>query len=508
MKKNYVGNMQILLLSLLTMGAHQVFSTEIIPNRVDPVPGENIWQLTKRVGITSDDILQTATLSTDFEHFITQEDIVNGGGGFTINQSGSWGVAESLVLTSPIFINAPDVTLSLHQAGYISYPNNITAIYINADRVHLDLNGKQLMRAGVNTNPTSLAAILCQGSNCTIENGHVAGDSILVVGAANAVTVKDITIKAPASFTDPALIFFANSTRHCTIEHCQIYNGTTVAIAIDGRGHKIKDCEVTNCQAGYDINGSQMYIENCIALNVVNFPFTIGVSGLNIVLKKCIATTGGIDASAGNFSINGDNVILEECKAMGAEFGYTSTGNSLTLIDCIAHRPFQSGFRLLGNGAHVKGCLAEGCGLHGFYIDGNLHNLDGNVSIQNGAYGFVLLGITAQALIISGVPQAFTWNIGFFPPAANGNPAPNDRGNRLVNNYAARNAANGYRMTGLLYDNDVVINDGLYGPYDQVIFPPIGVVNTMTGVPFTNNAPLPLTVASPNNIVGGNMEAI
>src|SRR5271155_2175689 len=96
----------IFLISLLS-------ATQVVSHLINPQIGENLWQMNYRQSITQDDIINTVTLSNTCDFYITQDDIDNNGGGFTITQAGNWCVSEDLFTSQPITISTSPGLLDL-----------------------------------------------------------------------------------------------------------------------------------------------------------------------------------------------------------------------------------------------------------------------------------------------------------------------------------------------------------------------------------------------------------
>ncbi len=253
---------------------------------VQPIfPGENLWKLVSRIGLTSDIIeekvcdLACDTCDTD----IKQDDIP-----FTITVPGVYCLAENVNFTTG------------------------SAVTINSNCVVFDLLGHAIEGDGVDMNSIGIRVVDVLNTftaNVTVKNGIIkkAGSSQVSVSARGPVRIRNMQ-----------LIGGPNS---CGL----LLSGDSKKVFVD-------DCVACNCENGFLLAGSFCIFKNCVAINNDN---GFLIPGDNNCLFKCKAS----DNNVGNgFKIEGVKNILRKCTATSnAENGFRlDGGGNNQIIGCSA----------------------------------------------------------------------------------------------------------------------------------------------------------------------------
>jgi hypothetical protein len=409
----------------------------------------------------------------------------------------------NLITSVPFTITTPGLYCLANSVSYAAG----TAITIASDDVILDLQNNLMQRTVANTNAATTGAIVCDGTNCIIQNGLIDADNIIINQVD--VIVRNIHIDntlVESDITGGGINYQGSviGVGFGSIENCSVRNKANAGILVQSNFVLVKDCQVYNCRNGIFMStgGSQAQIIDCISSNNSLNGFLI--DGVQAKVINCLA----VDNANIGFFISSSNASINDCIASNNTFhGFAIEAADITVKESLSANNGDTGFLIVQQNAVIVNCISRehhtvgnlGCG---FLIETGADGakLSNNLAADND-FGYRINNIDAQATFSLGVPQNRTWSIGG-PTSGPLLPTTTSRNIRLIYNEAMDNAI-GYAMFGTLFDNGVIpAPPQPFGPI--TIFPPIGIVNSGDGGIVVDPLPVADTIisASGNNLDG------
>ena len=324
---------------------------------VNPQQGENLWQMTDRIGSSLDtvgpmiaqsaselnDLAYTSSLCCPCLCFITQADVPN----YIITEPGVYCVAEP-------------ITLGNAMGSYV--------IDVQADNVVIDFRGNKI-------SVSNSAAIVHIG------DGH-----------------RGVVIKN--AFIDVAAVtgfLIEGSAYDIVIENCHIRNTSGIGLS-----------------SSFSRN---ILIENCVAYDCFSYGFNVQNAAREVTFRNCRTSNNGQGGFNPAFRVNNEctNVTFDSCYSYdnnGDGFLADLTSSAIVYLNCQANINFGSGFVIDSNDTRIQNCVSFFNSTHGFSINPSAFatsyiEVVGSVAYRNAAIG-IRNGLLARSFVFNCVAAGNT----------------------------------------------------------------------------------------------------
>jgi len=268
---------------------------------------------------------------------------------------------------TPLTVSAGGVAIS--SSGYYCLTGDTTGtITINASGVTLDLNNHTITPTtgdGIDVNPTF--------SNITIQNGNLS----LSISGANGITLGGQSGDSNFQIHDVNIDGANNGIQttgnggltNLDIQRVIVTNSSNDGFAISNASN----VTISECQAGGNANDNKD-------------GFYIDTNSSDVIINSCVATDNGV----AGFQINGQNATVTNCVAQNNYVGfapYTGSAN-ITLANCAANFNSNSGFDIYGQNVTITNCAAQDNAIGGFLLETTSNNImlaDCTANLNTGA---------------------------------------------------------------------------------------------------------------------------
>ncbi len=337
-------------------------------------PGENLWKLVSRIGLTSD-IIEEKVCDLACDTSIKQDDIP-----FTITAPGVYCLSENVNFTTG------------------------SAVTIKSNCVVFDLLGHAIEGASGSGNGILIDVLNTFTANVTVKNGIIkgAGGDGIKVDMTGQVKISNMKI---TDCTGEGIDISSNSQR-VIVEDCISSSNNSVGFLVDGDFCTLRNCTSYRDSAGFVIlGGDNNCLINCKASESVGSGF--GVDD-NCTLKCCIAQECG----EVGFSIVGNQNFFSQCIAQkNVSEGFNIAKDKNTFCKCAAIGNGNNGFSVIGDGNIFRKCTATSNAGSGFFLDQESDNnqiigcssvCNGKFGIENNGFGTIIRKCSATSNTKSG----------------------------------------------------------------------------------------------------------
>lgn len=325
------------------------------------------------------------------DRLITQQDFSTGT--FTITQSGTYALAESIQFTGT------------------------TGITIAANNVVLDLNGHTISTANISATVISVNGF----KNIIVSNGFINGGLnsitfafvnnglITQIGILNSLTggvgiglqdpqlvaVEECQVQGTsANNSFGVLIGYTQLAKSCSIKNC-IFDSFSIAASVQPNSTGLKsitqfvDTIFSRSTQGFETRSdAQANLFNCTATNITGIGFNL-VATSNGSFYGCLA-----NSCATGFLVAGNSTVIN-CIAQNTTTGAFQVGigaSNSAFINCISENNSADGFTISSPNSIVKGCISKNNtgGARGYvYAVSTGNAFANNVAYSNSGANFV-----------------------------------------------------------------------------------------------------------------------
>jgi hypothetical protein len=314
-----------------------------------------------------------------------------------------------------------------------------SAIYIDADRVTLDLNGFSL-----DGNDLGKHAVVIEAGvrGTVIRNGFVRGFTRIAI---NGEESEDTTVESLTIFdSQQEAIFLA---QRGVVRNCTILNAP-IGIFVGSQGI-VSGC-VVNATTGISA-GANSLVQDCTVDPAGGAGITVGQNGR---IEGCAVGVG-----ATNGIVSGDNAVIRNCTVEGATLSGVSAGSHCLIEGVVSRNNAQHGF-FMTNFTTIKGCTARNNGRFGIFANSACRVID-NVVYDNstaGAFGGIKL---PASLAVCDGNQVWNSRVGIDVDFAS---------NTIVRNVSYSNTVANYDIAGGNRAGALQANPAVAGPWDNISY--------------------------------------
>jgi len=288
MKSSHIFCMSLLPILLVTSYATMQGVCPIY-TPVNPIAGENIWQIASRTGNALDDLAYTSSLCCPSTCFITQADVP----GLVIRESGIYSAAENITIgdaggTNVIDVQADDVVIDFRGYTLTSGSNTTALINVNGRTNVVIKNGF------FNTTSGTAALNISSGSNIQLINccvSNTAGQGILID------SIDELVVDS------------------CIAHDCLgLGNGFEGFIFLTVTNGVVRNCQSIRTGIGFELESgcSSIVFNNCVASENFAIGYQDDPSCSSLLFTYCDALNNDQDG----FIIDGTDGRLLNCSAL------------------------------------------------------------------------------------------------------------------------------------------------------------------------------------------------
>jgi len=320
-----------------------------------------------------------------------------------------------------ILIRQSDIPLTITQPGCyclaesISYGATTTAIRIQADCVHLDLNNKCITGpySGSGFDLSAIGVVADNAANIQIKNGCFKNNpiSICVDNGSSGITIDNISTFTGTIGIKVGDVGGSGNNRNTTISNCTIHHCSSVGITIisllvlDNINNIVTNCSVRDCiedtsVSGIIVTGNNTAISNCAFQNLRGSNIGgISINGNNNSITECILQDmeSTEDDTFGIRISEGTNNKISSCVMQNFESNDDCQGISLLnsnnnqIVECsiqglVANDNCDGIVISSGNANQISKCTIQSCQgtdiARGIFIQNGNNNSIANSDIQ------------------------------------------------------------------------------------------------------------------------------